>query len=1125
MASNLLNSGVYSKCYTKTQITEANGTVVENADGSVTVFMPNNVGVKRPVVLGKVCCETLNPSYTFDVNTQTCRWSNTSRCNFSSPINVNIFSNGDDGSLFLIDKDEKCDLKVSFDYIFKIKCESLYKILFPTTIANPVGLKKINDLNNQTSELSVKIESLENQVLLLDKQIKATLYSINCDSFPYSDLVVIGTEVPTPIEETPKATVKGNFGKSGFGNLSPMSIAKVKYYSVNFCLTESRGLSVWNNILGEARYKQFLAGDPTSYTCDDVINLYNQNTNNDLIILCNTPFGTKTELIKQQMGLIDELYNSRNTLTDLNIKSTNLQSTLSNNIAGCTTPIQALETLNISMGVDVINDDNTTENVFTETLLNIGDGNLYTYLTNLPTNNNDNSGLYICGDPTKNDVGLLPCTTLSLNNNTFTPNVSSCNSIIQPLLNSLLSESQLTPTEFNTHISSNVFASGWVHYETLLTDPAKLALMANKKIKLTLTINDTCVDVCILLDNIVLDKSCTIVDTQTIEILQSPGFELSRVPDNKKSWVSKNTPTNREFLIAKNNGTNAIRQTDYDVNDERLVINTKEIDLDINIAGAIENDVWCYLVDNPCLLTGTTNCDPCAPECGNKEFQDGECFNFQDGFIYEFQDGVLSDTATGTQQCCGDDKIDFSGLLTSPLSAVTTVEGFENLLISELIDVKNRKTISGYPTLRALYDRYMHSSDYCATNSSKFDYNTMDIFSNLVGGYWVDIIEQVIPATTIWGSVKIYSNTIFDEQKFRYRQYSTLICINPFYGFNLPSPINGMTGDSQSIGLETEILFLPSDTVKTIEAPKKRCNLIHVTQMNSGSEFIGSVTIVGDNPSTDCGNNVFIGECNMISNINVDIRTTDNIVITVNSSNGIAPYTYLWNTNETTTTIYGQGGQTYTCEITDSNCCKNTVSVTIPALTACVYVLPEDPDFLMGSLYFDLFGTSPSCNPQSNNSPNVKMSIYDVTVNGTALLSTVAETNINEVNVNWVNANNDIVYQCLTGQTTGQTYTNYVDLMNTVFDDLGLTYYKAQIAKIPRNIDTVRGPLPLNGFYIIRPSSDTFSIKTDSDVNIDKYYYTQNGVNGWTTPNAWSPQYPKYTCTGITINNSIVVEP
>ena len=921
MAIKLLNSDAHSKCYTPKQINSASGTIVKNTDGTVSVFMPNNVAVKTPISLGKLCCEALDPSFTFDVNTQTCRWGKSSTCDFKSPINVNIFSNGDDGSLFLVDNDEKCDLKVSFDYLFKIKCESLNKILFPTTTSNPTTLKITNDLNNKSSEVSVKIESLENQILLLDEQIKATPYSINCDLFPYNDVVVIGPEVPAPIEEVPKATVKGNFGKSGFGNLSPMSMATVKYYSVNFCLTEPLGLSAWANILGEAKYQQFLAGDPLSYTCDDVINIYNQNTNGDLITVCETPFGAKTELINQQNLLFNELSNSTNELTDLKIKSSNLESTLSNTIVGCTTPIQALETLNIKMGIDVINTNNTTQNVYTETLLNIGVGNLYSYLTNLPASNNNNSGFYICGDPTKNDVGLLPCTTLSLNNNSFTPNVSSCTSIIQPLLNSLLSESGVSPTQFNNNIASNVFASGWLRYESLRTNPAELALMTNKKIKLTLTINETCVDVCVLLDNIVLDKSCTITDTQTIQISESPGFDLFKIPDNKKSWVSKNTPTNREFLIAKSNGTSPIRQTDYDVNDERLVINTKEIDLDINIAGAIENDVWCYLVDNPCLLTGITTCDPCEVECGNKQFQDDECVNFQDEFIYEFQDGTLDNSAMGNQQCCGDNKIDFNNLLTSPLSAVTTIEGFQNLLISELIDVKNRKTISAYPTLRALYDRYMNSLDYCTTNSSRFDYNTMDDFSNLVGNYWVDIIEQVIPATTIWGSVKIYSNTIFDTQKFRYRQYSTLFCKNPFDGFNLPSPINGTTGVEHIIQVQTETINLPSEKITPIQSLNKPCNLIYNVQMNSGSEFIGSVS-----NQDVCDFGPFIAECNIVGTID-RVNTNVGYTLIANASNGTAPYTYLWDTGETTQSINASGEGIFTVQITDSNCCIKEVSV------------------------------------------------------------------------------------------------------------------------------------------------------------------------------------------------------
>jgi hypothetical protein len=35
-------------------------------------------------------------------------------------------------------------------------------------------------------------------------------------------------------------------------------------------------------------------------------------------------------------------------------------------------------------------------------------------------------------------------------------------------------------------------------------------------------------------------------------------------------------------------------KTNYNINDTRLVLNSKEVDLDICIASGIEHDVWCY---------------------------------------------------------------------------------------------------------------------------------------------------------------------------------------------------------------------------------------------------------------------------------------------------------------------------------------------------------------------------------------------------------------------------------------------------------------------------------------------------------------------------------------------------
>jgi hypothetical protein len=70
-----------------------------------------------------------------------------------------------------------------------------------------------------------------------------------------------------------------------------------------------------------------------------------------------------------------------------------------------------------------------------------------------------------------------------------------------------------------------------------------------------------------------------------------------------------------EYQSISNNGSNTIRQTNYNINDTRLVLNSKEVDLDISIASGIEHDVWCYIVDNPCLLSGVSTCNDCTTNC------------------------------------------------------------------------------------------------------------------------------------------------------------------------------------------------------------------------------------------------------------------------------------------------------------------------------------------------------------------------------------------------------------------------------------------------------------------------------------------------------------------------------
>jgi hypothetical protein len=1203
-----------------------------------------------PVQLTLECCKVLDPNYYFDINTQTCRWAKPQdTCGFSEPINLIVNPKGNDGTLFFIDEFEKetCDLKISFDYLLKIKCEDLLNITNPTVTTNIQSQETIDQIvktEMAISEVNVKIETLTNQILILNEQYVNTPYSLGCDHFPVTTYTPDpincvytwsnwstcvnnsqtrtisistpaqngGTACPTspqtqactvataPCVVPPNLITKGfinlhnginftgsqslacaaaqfsdntfqaivlwivnfavnstvyasttkcggvpdgyyitnqntkeithivnnvivsisnpcttttatakvaAFDKSSFSVPATDSVlldatvyqkgSTTTYITVNYCLTDL-GLQTWQTILGPTKYQQFILGNPDSYTCNDVITLSNQPNAAQLFYSCDTPFGTKSKILVQINNAMSELTYLNNLLTDYQntlIKLQNTFETIISGSKGCQTSIEALEALDVEMHLDVINADNTLTSVFTYPIFPAINSttNLYNYLTN-----NTSSGFYICGDPSKDNVGLSNCTTLSLDEN-LAPNVDSCHSIVDDLVSALIRESG-NPT--NT-VAYNAFASPWKTYTHVIsnvTNPDIIAAITNKKIKISFRVKFSCVDFCLLLDNLVLDKTCKSVDRHDITISQNPGFDLKRIIDNKKSWIDTTVPTNREFLIAKNNGNNPIRQTDYNVNDERLVINSKEIDLDISVASAIETDVWCYLNDNPNLLTGytSTSCTSC------------QSYN-----------------------------VDFHSLVTQPISAVTTIEQFENLMISELVDAKNRQTITSYPTLRAVYDRYLHSSDYCGTVSSAFDYQNMDKFAGLIGSYWVDLIEQVVPSTTIWGSVKIYTNTIFDEQKFKYKSYSSLLCNNPFLGQQVLSPINGVSGLCQSVNViysdllggkkliidnlittnlvGEQIMALPKlgsataeNTNNTIFGSKPRvniCDKLCIAQMNSGSEFISYVQV---NTLT----------CNFDGNLKYDTKTLTPITI-----GGTLPFSYLWSNGATTPTINTTTPGNYTVTVTDANKCSFTAQYEILGQKACWFTMPETPEYVMGSFYQDLYGI---CDLNDYPLKEVIFNVWEITINNQpiTLPAPPLSTTMTPNTINWVAATNSLVYKCVPGQITGQTYTNYVDFLNSVFNSLGLTGYKAQVSLKAQKVGDTHYH-DHNGFYILYPATDSFSIKTESVNNTDKYIYSNTGMFEWNPLyegyNPWGG-YGKSFCDGITVTNGKVIE-
>lgn len=206
---------------------------------------------------------------------------------------------------------------------------------------------------------------------------------------------------------------------------------------------------------------------------------------------------------------------------------------------------------------------------------------------------------------------------------------------------------------------------------------------------------------------------------------------------------------------------------------------------------------------------------------------------------------------------CGDNCIPFSAMVTTDLTEINSVEEFSNVLYTELIDAKNRQSISAYPTLRALYDRYnFYPLAFSDNQSSQFDYFDMDNFGQSVGGYWVDLIEQVVPATTIWESTYVYRNTVFDQQKYAYKRnniYNTRevgkFPLEPIASDCDVEIITEVLGGVKGVAAaQAEEAPIAEDSIKT-ELSRSRdvvtkSNCVWTMQWTCSPEFLGTVKVL-----------------------------------------------------------------------------------------------------------------------------------------------------------------------------------------------------------------------------------------------------------------------------------------
>ena len=215
------------------------------------------------------------------------------------------------------------------------------------------------------------------------------------------------------------------------------------------------------------------------------------------------------------------------------------------------------------------------------------------------------------------------------------------------------------------------------------------------------------------------------------------GYKLRRIVDNKKSWTDTQTGLRTNF----DGNFNAY----YPVNSDKLVINVKNVDIFMNPAQGLVYDVWTmsrqynYPIPNQGLnYVEPTRCDP-TPNTP-----------------YPQRGGI-------------------DWTVISPKPKEKTFFEFAQTFWHNTINVRNRQFITdgktgGYPTLQSIYWKYLESGQAINVPNDNFTYQTMIDYVNGLGTYWIKLIEQMIPATTIWNTGTKLENSIFHRQKFVWRR-------------------------------------------------------------------------------------------------------------------------------------------------------------------------------------------------------------------------------------------------------------------------------------------------------------------------------------------------------------------
>jgi hypothetical protein len=171
----------------------------------------------------------------------------------------------------------------------------------------------------------------------------------------------------------------------------------------------------------------------------------------------------------------------------------------------------------------------------------------------------------------------------------------------------------------------------------------------------------------------------------------------------------------------------------YFVDNEKLVLNVKNVDIFLNPAQGLLYDVW----------DESRQYDYPIPESGLT-------------VGYPVPGGVDS-------------------TFVNPEPKKKTFFEFSQTFWENMINTRNRQYISdgktgGYPTLQSIFWKYIESEQTVGIPNNQYTYQKLIDYVNGIGPYWTKLVEQMVPATTIWNGGVRLENSILHKQKFVYRR-------------------------------------------------------------------------------------------------------------------------------------------------------------------------------------------------------------------------------------------------------------------------------------------------------------------------------------------------------------------